>query len=1322
MTLPSGAAFPLTPGQKSLLGSPAGDQPQPLVQISCIDRSGPNPASVLAAWEQVRAHHQALQVGLRSDGEGGLLQFTAPEATAAFLEQDWREIGQAVDMQWGQFLATDLATTFDLARPPLWRVHCFRCPGGETRWVWTFHHALLDGQSFDRVIADWVAAFRGRVLAPTGLEAAALSQALNARRTAAMASGAARQHWRDWWTGSPGGTPLEPVFKDPAACPSGSPTASQVIELSATERSALIAKAAGNELTTSTYVLGAWAVVLTALTDGADVGCGVVRACRHLPSGRIDDAVGLLMNTVPLRFQPNRDTLVADWLASIRRQQVDLRTAELCTMDDIRADLAEPAAVTFPSTVLFDQADSADRLNQTWGQSEGLTFSVRRSAPQSPLLLIARSQPRFTLELVGREDRFDESFLRDVIRTCGTVLRQLIAAHEATTLGELQLVDPTAQPGSVSRLVGPTVPLPPTSRLQHPFETVAHRQPDLIAVHDGDEVVTYGELAARAESMARCLRNHGVRSDDLCAVLLPRSARFLAVVLGILKSGAAPLLLDADFPRPRLVRLLDQGRPVIVFADPALAAELAQSGSTHQTIDPNGREQSATPPAEEPPATGSPATDAPLAYAIFTSGSTGQPKLVGVEHRQAVNLIHHATTRIAVPADVACVPFIDSPAFDSCITQIFVTFAHGGTLVALSELGALRASPFFSRFTCLGCTPGQIGGLLRSNAFPPSARLVSTGGEVIPLPLIEHLAQQSALRRVINLYGPTEATGYCTTQIVFDREAGPATEPGSSAIGRTIGTPISNAVIEVVSPLGQPVPAGWPGDLWVSGTPVARGYLDRDRAASTHDPFDHDPALPAGRRYRTGDRVVLAPNGRLHYLGRRDHQLKIRGVRVEPAEVMARLLEHPGITEAYVSLRPATDELPPLLTAWVAPQSAPSPDELHRFASQHLPLPAVPAQWIHVSALPLNHAGKIDESRLPPPPGPPDAAPGSTLTTTERRLVALWPRRLGLPSPDPDAGFFAAGGDSLLATQWTTVIEEEFGRRLPDGTLAAHSTLRSLARWLDDAPRNETAATARPPNTTARIVPLADAGEAGHLLLFPGFDGNESFIEFYRPLARACRGVLAVDWFARPGLEALGNGPDLLPKLASSAADAIVQHYGDRRVRLFGHCAGAAVAWATAHALQERGHRGWDVVLCDPLLQEERRKYQVRIKWRHRAQFLHGIWTRLGNPQHGLRSTLIAYFRRPRRTDSTGTDCASPAGLLPYLQTLAGADFRPPLSADVLLLRDRRNRRINDLAGWQSRVRGRFDCQFFTPSKHHDAPPLADTIPPLLANRGRQTR
>ena len=558
------------------------------------------------------------------------------------------------------------------------------------------------------------------------------------------------------------------------------------------------------------------------------------------------------------------------------------------------------------------------------------------------------------------------------------------------------------------------------------------------AVVDEQGCLTYGALSERAGQLAARLAALGAGPDQVVALVLPRSADLVVAALATLQSGAAYAPFDPTTPPERLRALLADTRPCAVVTRRAWAPHL--SGGAWSTI---ALDTDMTPSEAMAPAACEPGD---LAYVIYTSGSTGRPKGVEVTQAGLLNLVQWHRGEFAVTAaDRASL--LASPGFDASVWEIWPYLTAGGSLHVVPDLTRLSAEALRDWLVENGITvafvPTPIAERLLALSWPTTTRLrtLLTGADTL-----HHRPPAGLPFTLVNNYGPTECTVVATSAVV-------PSDPLADGLP-SIGWPIPGVTAHVLDEQRRLVAAGVEGELYLGGVGVARGY--RGLPELTAERFVPDPFSPEGSRlYRTGDRVRRLADGSLTFLGRIDDQVKVRGHRIEPDEVVAVLDTHPGVTASAVAAWPGPDGENRLVAYLVtAPGSAPTPAALCATLQARLPDYMLPAVFVTVDALPLTVSGKVDRARLPSPESltplrDPEYTPPRTAVETQ--LAALIGELLGVAQIGRDDNFFLLGGHSLLGTQLVVRLRDAFGVDLPLRAVFDHPTVADLAAEVEQA-------------------------------------------------------------------------------------------------------------------------------------------------------------------------------------------------------------------------------------------------------------------------------
>ncbi|MBE4753752.1 amino acid adenylation domain-containing protein, partial [Corallococcus sp. ZKHCc1 1396] len=640
-------------------------------------------------------------------------------------------------------------------------------------------------------------------------------------------------------------------------------------------------------------------------------------------------------------------------------------------------------------------------------------------------------------------DLFEAGTLARLMEHLQVLLETAVATPD-TRLSALPLLTETERQRMLVAWNDTATEFPADTCIHHFFEAQAQRTPDAHALGFEGTWLSYRELDARSNQLAWHLRALGVGPEVRVGLCAERSLELIVGLFAILKAGGAYVPLDPSYPRERLEGMLEDARPAVLLVQPALLNQLPESPSA--TVVPLLLEDASlrTLPAYAPVSL---ATSDTLAYVLFTSGSTGRPKGVQVPHRTVSNFFTGMDARVLRPQHGTWLA-VTRLSFDISVLELLWTLARGFRVVLQSDTrdpAWLAHAVRQDAVTHLQCTPSLARALLLDADSADALRSLQqllVGGEA----LSAELARELRLRvpSVLNMYGPTETTVWSSSFSV----------PQDTSALIPLGQPIANTALYVLDSHLHPVPSGVPGELFIGGEGVVRGYLGRPHL--TAERFLPDPfaSSPGARLYRTGDKARRLADGSLEYLGRLDFQVKLRGFRIELGEIEALLRELPSVREALVVLREDVPGDKRLVAYVVSPTGAqaPSASDARDFLKQQLPEYMVPSAVVALEALPLTFNGKLDRKALPPPglQGLDDS--GAYLaprTPTQQLLASQWSLLLGVARVGARDNFFELGGHSLLATQVISRIRATFGVDLPISALFESPSLESLATSID---------------------------------------------------------------------------------------------------------------------------------------------------------------------------------------------------------------------------------------------------------------------------------
>ncbi|MFC4344052.1 amino acid adenylation domain-containing protein, partial [Cupriavidus numazuensis] len=1148
--------YPLSPMQTGMLFHSVSD-PDGTAYVTQlrVDIEGLDARRFRAAWEAALARHDVLRTGFWHQREVPL-QWVAAHVPLPLTEHDWRGRDDHDDAL--AQLAAHEYRPFDLNQPPLMRLALVRLSESVHHFIWTGHHLLLDGWSTSQLLGEVLRDYRGdsRPAAP----AYAFKDYIAwLQRRDAEAS-------RSYWTQRVAALPEPTMLADALPAPADAAGYGEVVvslDADATRRLGDFAKQ--QHVTPNTVVQAAWALLLARYTGQHTVAFGATVAGRPASLAGADEMLGLFINTLPVIADCRGGQPLGEWLRTLQAQNLASQEHEQTPLNDIQRWAGQSARGLFDSIVVFENYP-VDAALSAHGDT-GLAFHNVSAVDVTtyPMDVEVHLGEVLTIKFIHQRRHFGEA----MVRALAAHMMQMFEVMGRGTVRTLRDLSPLSgdELAQLRRLGTGDAPRGGQLPVHQRIAAQAAAQPGAIALLMGDEELTYGELDARANRLARLLAARGVGRDSVVGVAMERSFDVIVALLAVLKAGGAYLTLDPAYPADRLGFMMRDSGMQLLIAHRAVLPRLP-AGHDVPTVVADTLDLSAGDSRAPAAAT----HEADLAYVIYTSGSTGTPKGVAVAHGP-LSMHCMATAAIYGMGPRSCELHFMSLSFDGAHERWLTALCVGAGL-ALRDDTLWSAEQTYEALHRYGITnaafpPAYLGQVadwagLRDDA--PPVELYVFGGEAMPKASYDKVRHTLRPRTLINGYGPTETV---VTPLIWKTDAADTFDCAYAPIGK----PVGERTAYVLDADLAPVPRGVIGELYIGGYGLARGYLGRAGLSAERfvaDPFDSE----GGRLYRTGDLVRWLPDGNIEYIGRVDHQVKIRGFRIELGEIEARLRSVAGVADAAVVACDGPSGR--MLAGYIVPREGEDAARLsgrvRRELGQALPDYMVPAHLQCLSALPRLISGKLDRAALPDPQAGGSARYVAPSTPQAQQLAEIWQQVLGVPRVGETDNFFELGGDSLSSLKVVSRL-----RQLGDPQLAF--TLRDLMA------RPTIAALLGREQAGSPLVPL-NAAQDGASPLFCLHAGVGTIFD-YQPLARRLDGTRGVLGIPCRMLADTTHRDTALAQMADDYCAMIRERQPQGPYRLLGWSLGGTLAALVAARLEAQGQAVAFLGLIDPFMPGE---------------------------------------------------------------------------------------------------------------------------------------
>ena len=985
------------------------------------------------AWQAALDAHDILRTRFVWGGDQDRpLQIVEREALLPFTVHDGRgQSSEALDA----LAEAERNSPFDLTRVPLLRLVVVRTADDQHELLYTSHHILMDGWSNSQLLGEVLQRYAGQT--PTASAGRYSDYIAWLQRQDSQAS---EQFWMAQLAQLDEPTRLAQGLADRSApgVGAGHDQHQHLIDATATLRLGEFARE--QKVTLNTLVQAAWLLLLQRYTGQSTVAFGATVSGRPADLPGVEQQVGLFINTLPVIARPEPQLTVSAWLQAVQALNLSLRDFEHTPLADIQRWSGQGSDGLFDNLLVFENYPISEALEQ--GAPLGLSFGPVDTSEQTnyPLTVGVNLGQTLSLHYSFTREHYSLDAIVRLNAQLASLLEQFCQSASAR-LGALTLLSAAEQ----TRLQASNVPQPCTDPLpvHQRIGVIAAQQPEREAVRCGDQALSFGELDAQANQLAHLLIAEGVGPEVRVGVALPRSPSMLVALLAVLKAGGAYVPLDASYPRERLAYLIEDSGIALLLTDSVLSQQLPLStGLRALELDRLSTEDFPS------TATHVSVDDENLAYVIYTSGSTGQPKGVCVAHGPLAMHCQAIGQRYEMTPDDCELHFM-SFAFDGAHERWLTPLTHGSRLLMRDD-SLWSPEQTYNAMQQHGVTVAafppvylqQLAEHAEHVGNPPPVRIYCFGGDAVPNDSFERARAALAPHYIINGYGPTETV---VTPLIW--KAGRHDVCGAAYA--PIGTRIGDRSTCVLSDDLNALPQGVMGELYLGGTGLARGYLDRP--AMTAERFVPDPfGAPGARLYRSGDLVREREDGVFDYQGRVDNQVKIRGFRIELGEIEARLLELAAVREAVVLAHagPSGKQL----AAYLVPTQPLDEhlqgawrDDIRNRLKDSLPAHMVPAHLMVLTQLPLTPNGKLDRKALPKP----DASLTqhsyvAPRTEMEQRIAAIWADVLRLERVSSTDNFFELGGDSIISIQ-VVGRARQAGIQFTPKDLFQHQTVQALA-------------------------------------------------------------------------------------------------------------------------------------------------------------------------------------------------------------------------------------------------------------------------------------
>ncbi|MEC1536488.1 non-ribosomal peptide synthase/polyketide synthase [Bacillus sonorensis] len=1056
-----------------------------------------------------------------------------------------------------KYLKADREKGFHLSKEALIRAALIRTSEDSYTFIWTNHHILLDGWCRGIILGELFHIYNKKAAGrlPQLQEARPYSDYI--RWLGEQDKEAAKAYWKNYLSGFAEKSPMSVLGSQSGR--GGYQRKEAVVEFSTELTRRLTELANRNSVTLHTVLQSIWGILLARYNNTKDVVFGTVVSGRDAHVAGIEKMVGLFINTIPTRIRLEKNKSFRDMLKKVQEDALEsgkynyMNLSEVQSLSELKRDLLDHVMI-FENYAIDQSAFESDGK-----QGPEFVFEEIDAEEQTNygFNIVAVPGDRLVIKFTYDGNVYHDQIIHNVKGHLQHVTEQVVK-NEDRAVDDIRILSDEERNLLLYELNDTKADYPKDKTIHQLFEEQAERTPEHAAVVFGNDKLTYRELDEKSNQLARHLREKGVGSDTIVAIMAERSIGMMVGIMGILKAGGAYLPIDPDYPEDRINYMLEDSGAGIILLDKSRSGH--HQDAVYLDGDFSGYPADRLEPVSDPDS---------LAYIIYTSGSTGKPKGTMIRQRGLVNYITWAD-QVYVRGEALDFALYSSVAFDLTVTSIFTPLISGNKVIVYQhgEDGEPIIRTVFkdNKAGIVKLTPSHLSLVRDIDGRASSIKRLIVGGEDLKSELAKDISERFQYKLdIYNEYGPTETVVGCMIyQYKADRDR---------HVSVPIGKPAHNVQLYILDDRKEVQPVGIAGELYISGDGVAKGYLNKPKL--TAERFLPNPFSPGERMYRTGDLAKMKPDGNIEFLGRIDHQVKIRGYRIELGEMENQLLKHTDIKETAVAAKTDRNNNQ-YLCAYVVleTENEINQAEIKGFLSKELPDYMVPSYVVTLDELPLTPNGKVDVKALPEPDVKAAAKaeyepPGNEL---EAKIAAIWEDILSIKPISVNANLFDIGANSLNIMSFVSRLYTKLGFRVPFKDIFSKPTIHQLAGFLQHAQDLLK-------DYTDDCIQLSSAAKDGKKLFC--FPPAASMGIAYMGLAKH------LDQYSVYSFNFIQSENRI-----EKYADIMTNIQGEGPYTLIGYSSGGVLAFDVAKELNRRGYEVEDLIIIDSKYRTEAEKHQ----------------------------------------------------------------------------------------------------------------------------------